>query len=100
MTWNPEDQPLQSEPPTEAVPYRLTLIDGDGALMSTVELAMYGPPRFVHVELDPDKAESQTATLTDDPAPPMTPHHVETFARVASAVWHPEGRDALYVRQP
>lgn len=77
--------------------YRLTLILPAGTTVAVIDAPT--PTRFIHVV---DVDGKQEATLTDEPDAPVTGMHVDTFARVSSAVWFDEEgakRDALYVLQ-
>jgi hypothetical protein len=71
--------------------YNLTLCDLDGTLMAVVPEAP-ALPRFLHIT-------GQSVALSDDAEPPADEtDHVTTFARIASAVWVDDDRNALFVR--
>jgi hypothetical protein len=72
-------------------PYRLVLIDTEGRTLGQAMSPVL--PRYLH--LHPDQ---QTIEMTDEPTPEDTVDHVDSFARIASAVWVDDERDALYVR--
>lgn len=78
---------------SEPTGYRLVLIDDEGRVFGSAMCS--GLPRYVHMVSD---AEGERWEGSDEPSPTEPVFHAETFARVGSAVWVDDGRDALFVR--
>ena len=74
-------------------PYRFVLIDTNGAQLGEALSPLL--PRYLHAI---DAADGQEWELTDNPDPEPTPFHVTTFARIGSAVYVDDDRDAMFVR--
>lgn len=78
--------------------YTLTLIDPDGSLIAVAQSP--GVPRFMHITKPATADEMGAIELSDNPEPDNDDALAEitSFARIASAVWVDDQRDALYVR--
>lgn len=71
--------------------YRLVLSDDNGRPIAEALSPVL--PRFIHITGDNERWEA-----SDDPQPADTMAHSETFARIGSAVWVDNSKDALFVR--
>jgi len=82
--------------------YRLILCEADGRQIAQAECPLL--PRFIHIHEAHDDDGGTMWEASDEPEPGDNVCHVDTYARVGSAVWvsgddgQPVERDALFMR--